>query len=347
MRTKKINTANSSARANRNKRNQKSEQDKENWENPFGLPKYGETPKTEGGFTFYPPLGSPPVDPRDCELYPDSPWCGGNPLTTTPVGFEDNEVTFNECGVAACTTPVAGFIKLPKRCLVFRKEECNQTPLPALPTQDIKEGIPVDAGKLLSGIPLDQAVFIINSLRTESRRHEVYERFSPSQFWKSDSSLNINIKVEKSIFIIKGFPSIPFFATKSGWQEIKSSGNGYFSQPPSAGEDHYVYSNSEQIDGYIALRTGGARLINGPTQIGADLYLGSVSEAYTWLSNKKMSTTNAGETGDATTYDFSATTQGFSFLVIPLGDFPPREIFPQSPNIFLPPNSCKPQNCCF
>lgn len=159
MRQKRTSSANSSTRNNRNKRNQKSEEDKEKGENPFGFPKYGETPQADPGFTFYPPLDSPPVDPRDCELYPDSPWCGGNPLTTTPVGFEDNEITYSECGVSACTTPVVGFIKLPKRCVVYTRDtpDCGIT----YPSDDRSKGnysteedysesdIPLESGKTL------------------------------------------------------------------------------------------------------------------------------------------------------------------------------------------------------
>ncbi len=66
-----------------------------------------------------------PIDPRDCEHYPDSPYCGGNPLTKTPVGL-DFDFGADGCSVHASVTPTLGFIKLPTQTIAYIKEECRE-----------------------------------------------------------------------------------------------------------------------------------------------------------------------------------------------------------------------------
>lgn len=67
---------------------------------------------------------SPPVvDPRDCNNYPDSPWCGGNPLTRDPAAL-DIEIGFNECHVHATMSGALGFIKLPQHTISYVRPEC-------------------------------------------------------------------------------------------------------------------------------------------------------------------------------------------------------------------------------
>lgn len=66
-----------------------------------------------------------PADPRDCERYPDSPWCGGQPFTRTPVGLEV-EPTINECGVSLTINPVLGFTKLPPVSIAWIAPKCRE-----------------------------------------------------------------------------------------------------------------------------------------------------------------------------------------------------------------------------
>lgn len=85
-----------------------------------------------------------PADPRDCDRYPDSPYCGGNPFTKTPVGIEvSTTLDIQPCGVtkSISVTPVFGFIKLPPVTAAHIPENCReeyekqgkQTPPPPLP----------------------------------------------------------------------------------------------------------------------------------------------------------------------------------------------------------------------
>ncbi len=77
---------------------------------------------------------STPVDhaisPFDCENYPDSPFCGGNPLTSTVAGFDNTEVSVDQCGIRACTTPALGFIRMPRFCAGYNNPKCYTLPSP-------------------------------------------------------------------------------------------------------------------------------------------------------------------------------------------------------------------------
>lgn len=68
-----------------------------------------------------------PADPRDCDRYPSSIYCGENPFTKTPVGIEP-EIVLNSCDIGIKLTPTFGFITLPEFNLVYRKPECRKKP---------------------------------------------------------------------------------------------------------------------------------------------------------------------------------------------------------------------------
>lgn len=65
-----------------------------------------------------------PADPQDCDRYPDSPFCGGNPFTKTPIGLEP-QIIISDCDIGVRLNPILGFIKLPPVNLVYRKPECR------------------------------------------------------------------------------------------------------------------------------------------------------------------------------------------------------------------------------
>ena len=90
------------------------------------------------GTPFYANPNSPAA-PDDCDLYPDSPFCGGNPFTFTPVGIEP-AIVLDPCHLGIQLTPVLGFIKLPPVQVVYQSNapECQvnkPTPPEYTPTQ--------------------------------------------------------------------------------------------------------------------------------------------------------------------------------------------------------------------
>lgn len=68
-----------------------------------------------------------PTDPTNCARYPDSLFCGGNPLSILPLGYEPN-IVFDSCNVGIRVTPVVGFVRLPPIALIYRKPECRFKP---------------------------------------------------------------------------------------------------------------------------------------------------------------------------------------------------------------------------
>lgn len=69
-----------------------------------------------------------PADPRDCERYPDSIYCG-NPFTPSFVEFEPSFI-LDECNVGVQFDGAFGFIRVPPVAIVWRKPECRNLPPP-------------------------------------------------------------------------------------------------------------------------------------------------------------------------------------------------------------------------
>jgi len=72
-----------------------------------------------GGGIYVTPKG--PADPRDCDRYPDSPYCGGNPISPAPIALEP-DIGFDECGGYISVTPVLGFTRMPVATIAHRKD---------------------------------------------------------------------------------------------------------------------------------------------------------------------------------------------------------------------------------
>lgn len=64
------------------------------------------------------------ISPKDCEFYPDSPYCGGNPITRDSVGL-DIDYGVDGCSIHASVTPKLGFMKLPTHTIAYVREECR------------------------------------------------------------------------------------------------------------------------------------------------------------------------------------------------------------------------------
>ncbi|WGV25972.1 hypothetical protein [Halotia branconii] len=63
----------------------------------------------------------------DCDRYPDSPFCGGNPINLAPIGFEISLVQ-DECNFGIEFNTTLAFIKLPPFQIVIRNPNCTYKP---------------------------------------------------------------------------------------------------------------------------------------------------------------------------------------------------------------------------
>jgi hypothetical protein len=79
-------------------------------------PPSGLTPVGDTGIYMTP---DEPADVFDCERYPDSIYCGGNPLSITPIGIDAN-LEIDNCGATIQATPIVAFIKLPPLSVSYR-----------------------------------------------------------------------------------------------------------------------------------------------------------------------------------------------------------------------------------
>lgn len=77
-----------------------------------------------------------PADPTDCDRYPSSPFCGGNPFTTALIDITP-QIIIGDCDIGVRLTPALGFIKLPPVSLVYRKPECRTSE--SLPIEIVKD----------------------------------------------------------------------------------------------------------------------------------------------------------------------------------------------------------------
>lgn len=81
--------------------------------NPIKEPPKGLEPHGDSGWYHSPDV----VDPRDCQFYPDSPWCGGNPVDLS-VGIQA-EINVDKCGITFDISGQVG-IKFPHRVETYR-----------------------------------------------------------------------------------------------------------------------------------------------------------------------------------------------------------------------------------
>lgn len=134
---------------------------------------------------------SEPADPTDCSRYPDSPFCGGIPLTTTPIGL-DPEIINDGCNIGVRLNPAIAFIRLPPVALVYRKPECRLKPKPLTPSKISPVTIcyPIDCyhGDVTIGYSStinEQNLNIIENYDSAipSDLPYTYDRFGNTQLW--------------------------------------------------------------------------------------------------------------------------------------------------------------------
>ncbi|PHJ54509.1 hypothetical protein VF06_37470 [Nostoc linckia z4] len=87
-----------------------------------------------------------PADPTDCDRYPDSPWCGENPIDlTSPVGIELS-IVLDGCNFGVQFSGTLGFIKVPPFQIVYRNPDCKplEPPRPPDPVVDDSSKMPAN-----------------------------------------------------------------------------------------------------------------------------------------------------------------------------------------------------------
>lgn len=69
-----------------------------------------------------------PADPRDCDRYPSSPYCGGNPFNNKLIDIKPSfTAQIDACGISVSATlnPTLGFIKLPPVSAAYIDPNCR------------------------------------------------------------------------------------------------------------------------------------------------------------------------------------------------------------------------------
>jgi len=121
-----------------------------------------------------------PADPMDCNRYPDSPWCGENPVDLRPVGL-DVAIVLDPCNFGVQFSGTLGFIKLPPFQIVYRSSDPSCQINSSLPISRLKP----PAGEIIPNPPAqcDFGVWI-NVLGAERYREETR--------WSNEGSLIYN-----------------------------------------------------------------------------------------------------------------------------------------------------------
>jgi hypothetical protein len=91
-----------------------------------------------------------PVDPWDCDAWPDSPYCEGGGLVVDPIGGRGvggvADVAGDECEICVTVTPSILWMRGPVYTVCYRKPECRpEGDTPEVDNSDIEDGIPQDA----------------------------------------------------------------------------------------------------------------------------------------------------------------------------------------------------------
>jgi hypothetical protein len=79
-----------------------------------------------GGSGFYKTPTDKPVSPTDCNAYPDSIFCGGNPFSPAPVGLKPS-ISVNECAITGSVKGILFFNKLPTFSVSYIRPECRDS----------------------------------------------------------------------------------------------------------------------------------------------------------------------------------------------------------------------------
>lgn len=160
-----------------------------------------------------------PVDPRDCDRWPDSPWCGGNGLSSPSHGIGaigtgvTIETSFNQCEVCVTTHGSLFWISGPPATVCYRRPDCvlpepepePQPPLPGGSTPTNKQCVlgPLYRWESIRSLGQDYASFIswLNGrLRAQydgywEQLQEIYPGVSRVDYSTAYDSIAINTRL--------------------------------------------------------------------------------------------------------------------------------------------------------
>lgn len=212
-----------------------------------------------------------PVSPFNCEEWPDSPYCGGNPWTRTPAGFEDIEFGASKCGIFIAGTPVLAWTKMAPISVGWIAPGCRaeygkrkQQPPPPDGIDNPPEGL-----NLPSNIdPETQAIALIicTSYSDYSRRFGVADPeeggttttsdgyLDLTQFWNDYEQLGVRGQAMPGFVLCSGFTG----GTRISWSKKPNKDAVIVSQyyEPVPGRIYAGDRNGKDTDPYKIARTG-------------------------------------------------------------------------------------------
>lgn len=144
--------------------------------------------------------GSPPVDPRDCSVYPDSPYCGGFPIKDS---FFSTSLSIVEdkCNLGIELSATLGYIKMPPVQIVHRNPECTLPPeKPKPPFEEYENPINMPPSCDRGGVMLYLNTYTLNYQDGQRKfyfekpngltRTEVSQQLIKFDYSESEGSLN-------------------------------------------------------------------------------------------------------------------------------------------------------------
>ena len=241
------------------------------------------------------------VDPRDCENYPDSPYCGGNPLTKEPVNLEP-DFGFDGCSVHVSVTPTLLFTKLPTQTIAYVRPECRkeyeeqsrEPPIPDPP--DFTNDDPPKKGYRPTGFDDDDQVVavFVGQYKSEDQRFNTITQewdyikvIASADYERADhpglvvSSYNSTHQPREALCQVKGKFSTESIATPYwfGTDDVFTSSyeaNAFLAIPfdqPNADEKRYTVSNLSGYQQFADTYHGQYKAIEYGDQSGVWSYL--------------------------------------------------------------------------
>lgn len=184
-----------------------------------------------------------PADPRNCDRWPDSPYCGGIPWSHEPIGL-DPSIVIDECTIGFRITPIIGFTKAPPIEIQWRKPECRKRERESpLPPPELPPNQPPKMENFPDDIPFDE---VVHAFVSTKGRTTAFGLFTYKDAWNAKwTEAYCPGKRYRRYSPIEGQP----------YQEIDTivSGKGTYVQTGDTPEEHefedynYFYIPDEQV----------------------------------------------------------------------------------------------------